>query len=226
MNKNLLKAKNAILIIGTTTLLSGCISLPESFSLPESLSFSENTPLPEINVRSKPSPAPASNITPASNIKSTEYWSVLAAKISGEIADAVSSKAIYVEPIAPNTMTPFNTAFRNLLITNLHKNRVKIYNSKDAKSQKPINLSVRKMLSAKLNPEEFKMLSEPEKPAVLSINTQIVESKSSTLMEILVTITVYKNDRLMHITSNSYNTPMSNIDYYKNYGKILNVVSK
>jgi len=218
MNKNLLKAKNAILIIGTTTLLSGCISLPES------LSFSENTPLPEINVRSKPSPAPASNITPASNIKSTEYWSVLAAKISGEIADAVSSKAIYVEPIAPNTMTPFNTAFRNLLITNLHKNRVKIYNSKDAKSQKPINLSVRKMLSAKLNPEEFKMLSEPEKPAVLSINTQIVES--STLMEILVTITVYKNDRLMHITSNSYNTPMSNIDYYKNYGKILNVVSK
>ena len=220
MNKNLLKAKNAILIIGTTTLLSSCISLPESFSLPESLSFSENTPLPEINVRSKPSPAPASNI------KSTEYWSVLAAKISGEIADAVSSKAIYVEPIAPNTMTPFNTAFRNLLITNLHKNRVKIYNSKDAKSQKPINLSVRKMLSAKLNPEEFKMLSEPEKPAVLSINTQIVESKSSSLMEILVTITVYKNDRLMHITSNSYNTPMSNIDYYKNYGKILNVVSK
>jgi hypothetical protein len=220
MNKNLLKAKNAILIIGTTTLLSGCISLPES------LSFSENTPLPEINVSSQPSPAPASNITPASNIKSTEYWSVLAAKISGEIADAVSSKAIYVEPIAPNTMTPFNTAFRNLLITNLHKNRVKIYNSKDAKSQKPINLSVRKMLSAKLNPEEFKMLSEPEKPAVLSINTQIVESKSSTLMEILVTITVYKNDRLMHITSNSYNTPMSNIDYYKNYGKILNVVSK
>jgi hypothetical protein len=164
-------------------------------------------------ITSTPSPAPVSNI------KSTEYWSVLA-----EIADAVSSKAIYVEPIMPNANTPFNTAFRNLLITNLHKNRVKIYNSKDAKSQKPINLSVRKMLSAKLNPEEFKMLSEPEKPAVLSINTQIVES--STLMEILVTTTVYKNDKLMHTTSNSYNTPMSNIDYYKNYGKTLNVVSK
>jgi hypothetical protein len=218
MIKNLLKAKNAILIVGSTTLLTGCISLPESLSLPESMSFSKSAPMPELSVISTPSPAPASNI------KSTEYWSVLAEKISGEIADAVSSKAIYVEPIAPNAKTPFNAAFRNLLITNLHKNRVKIYNSKDAKSQKPINLSVRKMLSAKLNPEEFKMLSEPEKPAVLSINTQIVES--STLMEILVTTTVYKNDKLMHTTSNSYNTPMSNIDYYKNYGKTLNVVSK
>lgn len=218
MIRNLLKAKKAILIVGTTTLLSGCISLPESMSLPESLSFSGSTPLPEVSVSSSPSP------TPASNIKSTEYWSVLAEKISGEIADAVSSKAIYVEPIETNAETPFNTAFRNLLITNLHKNRVKIYNSKEAKSQKPINLSVRKMLSAKLNPEEFKMLSEPEKPAVLSINTQIVES--NTLMEIRVTTTVYKNDKLMHTTSNSYNTPMSNIDYYKNYGKTLNVVSK
>jgi len=218
MITNLLKAKKAILIVSSTTLLSGCISLPESLSLPGSVSFSERAPLPEVNASSQPSPAPASNI------KSTEYWSVLAAKISGEIANAVSSKAIYVEPIAPNTMTPFNTAFRNLLITNLHKNRVKIYNSKEAKSQKPIDLSVRKMLSAKLNPEEFKLLSEPEKPAVLSINTQIVES--STLMEILVTTTVYKNDKLMHTTSNSYNTPMSNIDYYKNYGKTLNVVSK
>lgn len=218
MNKNLLKAKNAILIVGSTTLLSGCISLPESMSLPESLSFSENSIIPEVIVDSKPTPAPVANI------QTTEYWGVLAEKVSGEIADAVSSKAVYVEPIEANAETPFNTAFRNLLITNLHKNRVKIYNSKEAKSQKPINLSVRKMLSAKLNPEEFKMLSEPEKPAVLSINTQIVES--ITLMEIRVTTTVYKNDKLMHTTSNSYNTPMSNIDYYKNYGKTLNVVSK
>ena len=213
MIKNLLKTKNAILIVCSTALLSGC-----SFSDP--FGVKSNNMVESVNrvITSTPSPAPASNI------KSTEYWSVLAEKISGEIANAVSSKAIYVEPIASNTNTPFNTAFRNLLITNLHKNRVKIYNSKDAKSQKPINLSVRKMLSAKLNPEEFKMLSEPEKPAVLSINTQIVES--STLMEILVTTTVYKNDKLMHTTSNSYNTPMSNIDYYKNYGKTLNVVSK
>jgi hypothetical protein len=211
MIKTLTKPKNAIsvLIICSSTLLSGCISLP-GFDTTVTTLASTTTP--------------AASYQSTANVKSTAHWDTLAEKISEEIANKVTSKAIYVEPLARNVKTPFNIAFRNMLITKLHNKRVEIYNSKDANNHKPINLSVRKMLSAKLNPNELDMLDQQEKPGILKINTQVLEA--SNLIEILVTTTVYQGAKLIHTTSNGYNTPATNLDYYQNSGKNLNVVSK
>lgn len=201
-------------IITATFLISGCVSLPSSFYSSSHPSILENTSKDALFSLNKNHEIDAQLV---------DNWPIIADKITEEIAGKITNKSVYIKPLADIDNTEFNQAISTLLTTKLLKKNVQIFKTPESINNST-NINIKKILSAKLNSQELAMIDQSTKPHTLEISTQVVELGES--IKVLIAVEIYKDNELIHKASTDFNESITNINYYKKFGKNYRVVSK
>lgn len=114
-------------------------------------------------------------------VQDTHYWNVLAKDVSQQIAEKMANKDVYVEKLTHENSTPFNVAFRNMLIAHLYENNVNVSKTKRIERDVPLNLRLRKMLEDESTKNAYLELREQDQPNILEFNAQIINHKDYTI---------------------------------------------
>jgi len=175
-------------------------------------------------------------------LQAAHHWDLLAEDVSKQISTINSDKAIYVSKTTDST--EFDSAFRNMLVTQLHKNGLKISKNSDSTNVLEFNTQ---LIEHKDRSTVFpvkgssfaliggaygiaKLVSDASWPIGLAMLTAADYASSgifdsNPVTEVIVTTSVYENDILLKATTGVYFIRKGDSDHYKKENN-LQVVSK
>jgi hypothetical protein len=178
-------------------------------------------------------------------MQAAHHWDVLAEDVSKQFSTIDTNKAFYVSEASE--ITPFNSAFRNMLITQLHKNglsvskvsksaRILEFNTqvikhKDRSTVMPIRGSSFAMIGGAL--AVAKLVSDASLPVGFAILAAADYASSGLfgsypVTEVIITTSVYDGNLLLKATTDVYYIGKGDTSNYKKAEKIksFQVVSK
>ena len=184
-------------------------------------------------------------LTHQKHMQAAHHWDILAEDVGKQVSAADTEKAIYVSESSDNT--PFNSAFRNMLITQLHKNglnvskenksasvlefNTQVIEHKDRSTVMPIKGSSFALLGGTL--AIAKLVSDSSLPVGLSILTAADYASSGLfgsypVTEVIITTSVYDGNLLLKATTDIYYIGKGDTGHYQKEKQMrsLQVVSK
>lgn len=184
-------------------------------------------------------------LTHQKHMQAAHHWRVLAEDVSKQISTVNTEKSIYVSEASDTT--PFNSAFRNMLITQLHKNGLKVsrennlasvleFNTqiikhKDRSTIMPIKGSSFALLGGTL--AIVKLVGDASLTTGLAILTAADYASSGLfgsypVTEVIITTSIYDGNSLLKATTDVYYIGEGDADHYQKEDQMKNlqVVSK